>query len=177
MNTNKMWTQNYSPNNLPASEFFRRVKPQGVGPLKTEWPQGTHGPRGIQGLPFGNWTLPSQAEIETLIQGRGGKAGVVWLKEEAGMSQNQASGGGGWPFMSRPTGWKAHIQGTRSLADDSLEIFRYDLWRGIVVSKEIRWCGDANARCVEELRGKLGEIKGATMYVRPLGNDERYWWR
>ena len=177
MNTNKMWTQNYSPNNLPASEFFRRVKPQGVGPLKTEWPQGTHGPRGIQGLPFGNWTLPSQAEIETLIQGRGGKAGVVWLKEEAGMSQNQASGGGGWAFMSKPTGWKAHIQGTRSLADDSLEIFRYDLWRGIVVSKEIRWCGDANARCVEELRGKLGEIKGATMYVRPLGNDERYWWR
>jgi hypothetical protein len=51
--------------------------------------------------------------------------------------------------------------------------------RGIVVQNEISWCsfGATTPGCREELRRKLEAVKGATMYVRPLGNDETYWWR
>lgn len=175
MNTNKMWTQNYSPNNLPASEFYRRVQSRPNGPLSTQWPQGAHGLRGIQGLPFGNWTLPSQAEIRTLIEGRGSTSGVAWLKDKAGMSQNQVNGGGGLAFMSKPSGWASHTSGSNFT--DRLEINRYDLWRGIVVRHEISWCAAVYNDCREELRRKLESVRGATMYVRPLGNDESYWWR
>jgi hypothetical protein len=177
--TNKMWTQDYSPNSLPASLFYRR-EPSG-GLVKTVWPQEYHGPRAIEGLPGGNWTLPSKAEIETLIEGRGSKNGVQWLKEQAGMSQAQANGGGGLVYMSRPSGWTSNTDHASRI--DSLEIFRYDLWQGTVGRQVIVWGGDPchgradDARCLQDLRGKLETVKGATMYVRPLGNDETYWWR
>jgi hypothetical protein len=176
--TNKIWTQNYSPNSLPASLFYRREPPGGL--VKTVWPQDYHGPRAIEGLPGGNWTLPSRAEIESLIDGRGSTSGVQWLKDKAGMSGSQANGGGGLAFMSRPSGWTSHTDTVSRI--DSLEIFRYDLWRGIVVRDVIVWGGDPcrgranDERCLQELRRKLEAVKGATMYVRPLANDETYWW-
>jgi hypothetical protein len=176
--TNKIWTQDYSPNSLPASLFYRREPPGGA--VKTVWPQEYHGPRAIEGLPGGNWTLPSKAEIETLIEGRGSKNGVQWLKEQAGMSQAQANGGGGLVYMSRPSGWTSHTDSSPPRTD-SLEIFRYDLWQGSVGRHVIVWgapCGTPwEERCLQELRRKLEAVKGATMYVRPLGNDETYWWR
>jgi len=143
------------------------------------WPQDYHGPRAIEGLPGGNWTLPSKAEIETMIEGHGSTSGVQWLKEQAGMSGNQANGGGGLAYMSRPK--TGHTDDTTRT--DSLEIFRYDLWRATVVRDVIVWGGDPcggradDERCLGELRRKLEAVKGATMYVRPLGNDETYWWR
>jgi hypothetical protein len=176
--TNKMWTQDYSPNSLPASLFYRREPPGGA--VKTVWPQEYHGPRAIEGLPGGNWTLPSKAEIETLIEGRGSKNGVTWLKEQAGMSQAQANGGGGLVYMSRPSGWTSNTDSSPP-RQDSLKIVRYDLWQGIVNEHVIVWgapCGTPwEERCLQELRRKLEAVKGATMYVRPLGNDETYWWR
>jgi hypothetical protein len=175
MRTNKVWTQNYRPNPQAASEFYRRDRPGTTGPLNTVWPQESHGPRAIQGLPGGNWTLPSRAEIETLIEGHGNVNGVQSLEDKARMSTNQTRSGGGWVFMRRPDGWTSHTP--KSIFDHRLEIFQYDLWRGIVVQREISWCSAAWPSCQEELLRELRKIHGQTMYVRPLANDETYWWR
>ena len=142
----------------------------------TRFPQDAHGQRTLGGLPGGNWTLPSKAEIETLIQGRGNVNGPHWLHDKARMNLNQTNAAGGLAYMSRPDGWSSHTQPTRFANDHRLEIFRYNLWTGGVVREEIRWCAGPLPNCQAELRGKLEKVKGAIFYVRPVGGDGPYWW-
>jgi hypothetical protein len=125
---------------------------------------GGAGPRGLQGLPFSNWQVPSIGAFEQLIAGWSGGNPAEWLGQKADISKRllDASGGHMWVrdgFRMNP--------GTFNRLD--IDVFH--LRKGTTFPKpaSIWFFADGWRQDFDGTRAGL-------IFYRELPADETYWW-